>query len=476
MGKKRKREFSEEPEETTELVAKRLCQSSSESPPCRVMYKSLPLIHALPEVLTFYPSVIIQLQGMGIEPLAIEMAGRDLPLAGRLRYFIPNWAKITQDQWVLEAVRGYRVPFTQQPYQPHPPRALHHSSKEEELMQENIAGMLDKQAIEETTPRGRGFISTIFLVPKKDGGQRPVINLKSLNRFVHTEHFKMEGIHVLRDLLRAGDWMAKVDLKDANFMLPIRDEDRAFLKFSFKDRTYQFKCLPFGLACAPWAFTKTLKPMAALLRQLGMRLIVYIDDILILAESRDKARDHAMGLVYLLENLGFAVSKAKCQLEPTQNIEFLGFTVDSLKRELSLPRGKVKKYQNRHTIPARGQAGADQEIVPIIGQTAGSYKGGAPGTFVLSQAPASPEVGPRPVGPGLLEAASAFCRGARGTAVVAGPSNGLERQNHRDGKTVASDRVGRLHLRVGSDMRGSSHGRPVVSGGSVSATSLAWRH
>ena len=52
--------------------------------------------------------------------------------------------------------------------------------------------------------RGRGFLSTIFLVPKKDGGQRPVINLKSLNKFVHTEHFKMEGIHILRDLLKAG--------------------------------------------------------------------------------------------------------------------------------------------------------------------------------------------------------------------------------------------------------------------------------
>jgi hypothetical protein len=33
----------------------------------------------------------------------------------------------------------------------------------------------------------------------------------------------------------------------------------------------------FGLACAPWVFTKTLglKPVAAQLRQLGVRLIVY---------------------------------------------------------------------------------------------------------------------------------------------------------------------------------------------------------
>ena len=38
-------------------------------------------------------------------------------------------------------------------------------------------------------------------------------------------------------------------------------------------------CLPFGLASAPGIFTKTLKPLAALSRELGIRLIVYINDI-----------------------------------------------------------------------------------------------------------------------------------------------------------------------------------------------------
>ena len=35
----------------------------------------------------------------------------------------------------------------------------------------------------------------------------------------------MEGIHVLKDLLQAGDYMVKVDLKDAYFMVPIHEED-----------------------------------------------------------------------------------------------------------------------------------------------------------------------------------------------------------------------------------------------------------
>ena len=41
---------------------------------------------------------------------------------------------------------------------------------------------------------------------------------------------------------------------------------------------YQFNCLPFSLSSAPWVFTKTLKPVIALLRELGVRLIAYIDD------------------------------------------------------------------------------------------------------------------------------------------------------------------------------------------------------
>jgi len=62
---------------------------------------------------------------------------------------------------------------------------------------------------------------SIFIVPKKDGGQRPVINLKMLNYHVKSEHFKMEILHTVKSLPKKEDCMTKVDLKDAFFMVPM---------------------------------------------------------------------------------------------------------------------------------------------------------------------------------------------------------------------------------------------------------------
>ena len=101
-----------------------------------------------------------------------------------------------------------------------------------------------------------GYHSNLFLVPKKDGRQRSVINLKFLNEFVRKEHFKMEGIHNLKDLLQPGNWLAKVDLKDAFFTIPMHNQCRKYLRFTFQGKTYHFLCLPFGQCSAPWVFTK----------------------------------------------------------------------------------------------------------------------------------------------------------------------------------------------------------------------------
>ena len=59
-----------------------------------------------------------------------------------------------------------------------------------------------------------------LLLPNVSGAKevRQAKTCNKLNLSVKTEHFKMEGIHMLKDLLKVGDWMAKINLKDAYFM------------------------------------------------------------------------------------------------------------------------------------------------------------------------------------------------------------------------------------------------------------------
>ena len=55
--------------------------------------------------------------------------------------------------------------------------------------------------------------------------------------------------------------MASIDMKDAYYSIPVKNEDRKYLRFKWEDQFYEFTCLPNGLSCAPRQFTKILKPL-----------------------------------------------------------------------------------------------------------------------------------------------------------------------------------------------------------------------
>ena len=79
--------------------------------------------------------------------------------------------------------------------------------------------------------------------------------------------------------------------------------------------TYQYNALPFGLATAPRVFTKLLKPVLAHLRAKGLRLVAYLDDILLIGKDKADAELAYHQAKQLLEDLGFVINREKSQSE-----------------------------------------------------------------------------------------------------------------------------------------------------------------
>ena len=108
------------------------------------------------------------------------------PLAGRVKHYSQNWALISNDPWVIETVQGYHIDLLQVPFQ-HALRLLAvHSREQSALIDLEVNQMLEKAAIHIVHPheKEQGFISALFLVPKKGGGQRPGVNLRPLNQYI----------------------------------------------------------------------------------------------------------------------------------------------------------------------------------------------------------------------------------------------------------------------------------------------------
>jgi len=288
----------------------------------------------------------------------------------RLTHFQNNWKVLTTDQWVLEAVKGFQIPFSSQPVQERRPNSPISSVEQSSLIQEEVKALLEKGAIVpvHSCYPPKGFYSTLFLVPKKGGQMRPVINLKRLNEWVEPQHFKMEGMGTLKELLRLNDWMVKVDLKDAYFTIPIHADHQPFLRFMVNQDQYQFTCLPFGLSCAPWAFTKVMKPVSILLRGMGVRMIVYIDDMLLLGESPSLVESHLEALMYLLTGLGFIINLPKSITTPTQTVEFLGLQVDSTTLHLSLPGQKLHHIRMEVGQHLKSSQMTARQLAQLIGK------------------------------------------------------------------------------------------------------------
>ena len=95
--------------------------------------------------------------------------------------------------------------------------------------------------------------------------------------------------------------------------------------------SYQFRVLCFGLTTTPHVFTRLMAPISTILHRYGVRMLRYLDDSLILAESRTTGLQARDRLLQVCEELGLQVNFRKSSLIPSQDMTYLGMQIQSVR-------------------------------------------------------------------------------------------------------------------------------------------------
>lgn len=274
-----------------------------------------------------------------------ESAPTNVEPLGPLAAHTPQWERCGVSNWMLKTItKGYRLQFASTP--PSFSGVLHSrpQGKEALILQEEIEALKSKGAIRVVPPEQcqAGFYSRYFLVPKKGGGLRPILDLRALNKYMRTYKFRMLTHTTLVRFVRQGDWFVSIDLKDAYFHIPIYPPHRKYLRFAFQGVVYEYTVLPFGLSLSPRVFVKCTEAAIAPLRKKGLRLATYIDDWLLAALCPQQIQAHTRLLLSHLASLGFTVNWEKSVLIPSQSIEFIGLHLNSITCKARLSADRIK--------------------------------------------------------------------------------------------------------------------------------------
>ena len=141
--------------------------------------------------------------------------------------------------------------------------------------------------------------------------------------------------------------MATLDISEAYTHMPIRPNLNRYLAFSYRHQLYFFQALPFGLNVAPYIFTKIMDWPLQTFRMQGVNIMAYLDDIILWQSSAETIRKQVQLTINKLTKMGFLINISKSQIEPQEQLTWLGILWHPLTSHWqTAPETRKKKKKN----------------------------------------------------------------------------------------------------------------------------------
>jgi hypothetical protein len=204
------------------------------------------------------------------------------------------------------------------------------------------------------------------------GKGRLIVNSRYCNLFMKLLAFRYEPLRDVLGFTKEGFFMANWDLKSGYYHVLIQPKFRKYFGIRIGNITIRLNVVFFGYAQACYVFTKIMQEPAFALREAGIPVSNYVDDVFTAAPTRLACLWQAMFVVLLQAALGGFHGLAKCQIDPVQLIKWLGFMLDSTRQAFKVRPAKLEKLKDflraildRQSVFARDLAQVAGRIISL---------------------------------------------------------------------------------------------------------------
>lgn len=196
------------------------------------------------------------------------------------------------------------------------------SIEEKEIVRNKVNELLAAQVIR---PSSSPYASPVLLVKKKDGSDRMCVDYRRLNDNIIPDRFPLPLISDQINRLRGCHYFTTLDMASGFHQIPVHPSSVERTAFVTPEGQYEFLAMPFGLRNAPSVFQR------AVIKVLGEHahsyVVVYMDDLLVVAGTVDEALDRLRNILETLSKAGFSFNFDKCSFLK-ESVEYLGFQVE----------------------------------------------------------------------------------------------------------------------------------------------------
>ncbi|VDI70230.1 Hypothetical predicted protein [Mytilus galloprovincialis] len=235
---------------------------------------------------------------------------------------------IGQKTYLIE--NGYKIPLITEPESVllrNNKSALEHKDFVEKAVQE----LIDASLIKEVSNRPH-VVNPLTVSINSSGKGRLILDLRHVNKQVVYSKIKFEDWKTASQFLTSDCFGFAFDLKAGYHHINIFPNHQKYLGFSWKFgetvKYFVFTVLPFGLCSAGYVFTKVVRPLIAHWRKDGIKITVYLDDGLCLAETEKLCCEQSVRVKKRFDIVRFCSKQGQVYMDTCSNFSLAWFHLE----------------------------------------------------------------------------------------------------------------------------------------------------